>query len=58
MPDHSAGLVAVGFISFPELSPATESPLVTELCELELQENFKEDCCLLSFLGNVYMISF
>ena len=74
MPDHSTGLEAVGFLSFPSepslvakpLLVATEPPLASaepplaaKPCELDLQENFEEDCCyLLSCLGNVYVISF
>lgn len=59
VPDHPAGLVAVGFLSFLEFPPAAEPPLVAEPCELDPRENFEEDCCcLLSCLGNVYVISF
>ena len=68
VPDHLTSLKAVGFLSFP-LKPslvAVEPPLVAEFslvtkpCELDLWKNFEEDCCccLLSCLGNMYVISF
>ena len=76
VPDHPANLVAVSFLSFPQLPPATKllpaiksllvaehslvaKPLlVAEPRKLEPQENFEEDCYLLSCLRNMYVISF
>ena len=70
MPDHPTNLVAVGFLFFPEFSSAAEfppaaepslvvkPPLVAKPHELEPRENFEEDCCLLSCLRNMYVISF
>ena len=66
--DHPIGLEAVSFLSFPSEPPLVaaepllalaEPSLAAEPRELDLQENFKEDCCcLLSCLGNMYIIFF
>ena len=67
--DHPAGLEAVSFQFFSPMPPlvATEPPLVAELSlateprELDLWENFEEDCCCLlsclDFFSSVLNIS-